>query len=153
MPSHVISLFVFAIITIACLISAHRKIVVKDFSKPIWSEFAVLIVAVIVHVFIAMNSDVGARLATADTLNFITVVFGIAGPILMLLLPGDGRVLSLFSVCVSVPFTAVGALLHIINVIESKLCLYYFVIPGIIGVVVLCCLNKICEVKSPGEVC
>ena len=61
--------------------------------------------------------------------------------------------MSLWSVCMSIPFTAIGALLHLFNVIESPLCVYYFAVPAIIGFVAMFTINKWAYVKDEKEVC
>lgn len=152
MDLHIISLLVFALISLGCIVSIHRKFIVKDFSGPIWPELIIGVVCTIAHLLIARASIGSGRLAATDMINFMTVVYGIVGPVLMMFLPGTMRIMSLWSVCMSIPFTAMGALLHLFNIIESPLCVYYFVIPAIIGFVAMFTVNKWSYVKDEKEV-
>ena len=153
MDLHIVSLLVFALISFGCIVSIHRKFIVKDGLGPIWTELIIGAVCTIAHLIIARASLGSGRLAATDMINFMTVVYGIVGPVLMMFLPGTMRIMSLWSVCVSIPFTAMGAFLHLFNIIESPLCVYYFVIPAIIGLPVMLTINKWACVKDEKELC
>lgn len=153
MDLHIVSLLVFALISFGCIISIHRKFIVKDGFGPIWPELIIGAVCTIAHLLIAKASIGSGRLAATDMINFMTVVYGIVGPVLMMFLPGTIRIMSLWSVGVSIPFTAMGALLHLFNIIESPLCVYYFAIPAIIGFAAMLTINKWACVKDEKELC
>jgi hypothetical protein len=131
----------------------HRKIVVKSDSKHIWIESITFLICAITQVLFAKEAIGSGKLALTDMVNFITVIFGIAGPITMLTLPGENKMLSFFSVCMSIPFTAIGAILHAFNTIEAPLCLYYFLIPGVIGLIALLSVDKWAREAKEEEIC
>ena len=153
MELHTISLGIFSLIFLCCIFSIHKKVVISQSARPIWAEIVTLLIATIVHVIFASITSGSIRMTLDTTITFTTILFGIIAPILSLLFPGETRLVSIFSLIAASPFTFVGLVLHLFNVIDAMICVYYFAIPAVIGLGTLLFVDRFCEIENEPKPC